>query len=137
LDVNFGERAYLPAEERAINAPYSDLQRVQVPVRTLALGEILGNKWYMLDDRDEPRDLYDLWSATTRFAVPFEEIALGHLAKYGYLPDERNLRTAQKLSKLWEQRLAHQVFPLPDFDEVLAELSTAFEESRASLGTAI
>lgn len=137
LDVNFGERAYLPAEEKLINAPYSDLGSLKFQIPTLALGEILGNKWFMLDDRDEPRDLFDLWSATSRFAVPFEEIAVGHLAKYGYLPDERNLRTAQKLPKLWEHRLAHQVFPPPDFESVLAELKTAFEEWRTSSDTTI
>lgn len=127
LDINLGERPSLLAQPEPIDTPYSDLQGTQHRIRCLALGEILGNKWFMLDDRREPRDLYDLWAATSRFHVPFEAIAHGHKAKYGYPPIGQNLQSAMRLSGLWEERLAHQLGSLPPFQSVVDDVQLAFD----------
>ncbi len=133
VDVNAGDRPYLPAEEHPLRLPYSDLGNRERKIRVLALAEILGNKWFMLDDDDrrEPRDLYDVWTGLVRFGVPFEELARGHHAKYGTNPSEGQLRRAERLKELWETRLGHQLADLPPFDDVLAAVRHHFEGWRA------
>jgi predicted nucleotidyltransferase component of viral defense system len=129
VDVNMDETAYLPATTRSLNLPYRDLGGAEREIEVVELAEILGNKWHMLgeDDRREPRDLFDVWVALQR-RVPFEEIARGHKAKYGFLPTVDSLRQTLALSRLWEERLGHQVADLPAFAEVQAAVSSAFQE---------
>lgn len=131
LDINSQEKAYLPVEERKINLPYSDLDD-QVRIRCISVAEILGNKWFMLDDRREPRDLYDLWAGLTQFRVPFEEVVRGHRAKYGHPPLRDSLRAAKQLQDKWETRMRHQLSNLPSLDEVLGDVEAIFESWTAS-----
>lgn len=126
LDINLNERAYLPVVEKALNLQYSDLNQ-EVPVRCLSISEILGNKWFMLEDRREPRDLYDLWAALTKFGVPFEMVDRGHRAKYTYPPSREALKAARQLQEQWETRLRHQLANLPSLDEVVTEVEAIFE----------
>ncbi len=128
LDVNRGERAYLPVERRTLDLPYSDLRDADREMEVVALEEILGNKWYMLDDRQEPRDLFDLWAGLCRFGVPFELVAQGYRAKYGSLPGLWRLERAARLEADWELRLAYQVQDLPTFDEAHTAVRGKFEE---------
>ncbi|HYV01450.1 MAG TPA: nucleotidyl transferase AbiEii/AbiGii toxin family protein [Actinomycetota bacterium] len=134
IDVNFGERAYLPLEDHLLVLPYSDLRDQPRTIRCVALAEILGNKWFMLadDERKEPRDLYDVWAGTCRFDVPFQELARGHKAKYGFFPNEGQLRQAQRLKDLWETRLAHQLGELPPFDEMYSAVRDRYAEWRTA-----
>lgn len=132
LDINVGEHPRLVAQPEPIDTPYSDLQGTQHRIRCLALGEILGNKWFMLDDRMEPRDLYDLWAGISMFHVPFEKIAYGHRAKYGYPPIRENMQSALRLSGLWEERLAHQLPSLPPFQSVVDDVQSAFDDWQQS-----
>lgn len=127
IDVNVGEKTHLQIEGRKIDLPYSDLNDGPQRLRCLALAEILGDKWYMLDDRKEPRDLYDLWAGVGRFGVPFEQIAQAHRAKYGFPPLRHSLLAARKLSGSWETRLAHQVAALPPINQVLEEVQKIFD----------
>lgn len=126
LDINLQEKAYLPVEEMVLNLPYSDLDE-EVRIGCLSIPEILGNKWFMLDDRREPRDLYDLWAALSQFGVTFEEIDRGHRAKYGYPPLRESLKTARQLQDKWESRLRYQLPNLPSLDEVISDLDAIFE----------
>lgn len=64
--------------------------------------------------------------------IGFEQVAIGHEAKYGYLPIQQNLRSALRLTSLWEERLGHQVSPLPPFQDVLGNLGTTFNEWQES-----
>lgn len=121
-----GEIALVP-DLLPLDLPYSDLGDTRVEARVLVLGEILGNKWFMLDDRIEPRDLYDLWAAVSKFDVSFDEIVKGHKARYGYNPSSGALQGAKRLRDLWEVRLEHQLSELPTFDEAYSAVADAFE----------
>ncbi len=126
LDLNLGERSFLPVERRRIDFPFADLREPERTIRAASLAEILANKLYMLDDRSEPRDLFDLWSGVCRFGVTMDDIAIAFRAKYGGLPAKWRLDRAMKLKASWVERLEHQVRPLPPFDEVHADLLAKF-----------
>lgn len=132
VDVVTAETTALPATPRALVLPYSDLAGVTDPMPTEDLREILANKWLMLDDRDEPRDLFDLWWGLTRERVPFEALAKAHEARYGYAPMPASIKRARRLERVWTQRLEHQVTNLPPFDEVLTAVRHLFEAWRRS-----
>lgn len=126
IDVVRGEKAALPEVNQALNLPYSDLPTSSV--RVLQLADILGNKWAMLDGRDEPRDLFDLWFALTRAGVPFETVALGHRMRYHYEPIVSFLSRAERLRRTWTERLGYQINGLPEFDVVLEEIRSIVAE---------
>ena len=86
----------------------------------MALEEILANKLYMLDDRDEPRDLFDLWFGICVKDVALEQISEAFREKYGGRPGLWRVERARKLEKTWDDRLGHQVRDLPRFKEVFA-----------------
>lgn len=130
IDVQSDERPHQPITMGKLTLPYSDLIEKERSIPTIALSEILGNKWFMLDesDRKEPRDLYDLWAGTELFSVPFEEIAAGHKAKYGYSPHTAQIKRAKGLEDLWQDRLSHQLAKLPPFHEALEAVTKSFDE---------
>jgi predicted nucleotidyltransferase component of viral defense system len=96
VDIGMGERPSLEDPERPLDLPYSDLVGTRRKIRVVALAELLGNKWFMLDEREEPRDLFDVWAAISRFGVPMAEIARGHQAKYGFHPQIGQLERARR-----------------------------------------
>lgn len=128
LDVNMEVEVALGSSQEKINFPYKDLQVVDATVSVFSLTEILGNKWYMLNDRTEPRDLFDVWSGLIQFGVSFEEIERGHRARYGFAPSSGSLYNAKRLGGPWETRLAHQLADLPPFGHVYREVKREFEE---------
>jgi predicted nucleotidyltransferase component of viral defense system len=103
-----------------------------IPV--LELDEILASKWLMLDDRNEPRDLFDLWWALARASVRFDDIAVAHRAAYGYPPMPASIERAARLESEWRQRLGHQLHDLPPFREALDEVRRHFDSWRSSKG---
>jgi predicted nucleotidyltransferase component of viral defense system len=130
IDVVRGEKPALSEEGRELNLPYSDLADDRaLPV--LPLADILGSKWGMLDERDEPRDLFDVWFALRNASVPFEALASGHRARYGYDPIPGFLTRAERLRRAWRERLAPQMKDLPDFDKVLRDVRSIVEEWEA------
>jgi predicted nucleotidyltransferase component of viral defense system len=131
VDLNRAESPALPAEPRELNLPYSDLSSVRA-IRVVALEEILANKWYMLDDRKEPRDLFDLWSGICVREVSLDSVSEGFRAKYRAKPSLWRIERARKLEAAWEDRLAHQVNALPPFRNVFGEVHArvqAWEEA--------
>lgn len=131
LDINMEERVHLPVEEHEINLPYSDLSD-EIRIRCISVGEILGNKWFMLHDRREPRDLYDLWAAFTKYDVGFDIVDRGHRAKYGYPPLRDSVIAAKQLQDVWETRLRHQLADLPPLNVVLDDVEAVFESWNAA-----
>ncbi len=128
LDVIGGERAYLPVERRPLSLPYTDLAGKDRVIDVVALPEILGNKWWMLDDRQEPRDLFDLWAGLCGFDVPFDRVAEGYRAKFGGTPGIWHLERAKAVKDRWELRLSHQVADLPSFEEAYEAVRIKCEE---------
>jgi predicted nucleotidyltransferase component of viral defense system len=130
IDVNMNEQPFLAPEHVRLTLPYSDLSGREHVISVVSLAEILGNKWFMLGDneRNEPRDLYDVWAGLCRFRVPFSELARGHLAKYGFRPLRTQLTLARRLESAWEVRLRHQLRDLPNFQEVWEEVDRSLRE---------
>lgn len=131
IDVVRRENPALPTEDRELNLPYSDLADIRtLPV--LALADILGSKWSMLDDRDEPRDLFDVWFALTRSQVLFSTLASGHRARYGYDPIPAFLTRTERMRTAWRERLENQMRDLPAFDAVLVDVRAIVEAWESS-----
>ena len=132
IDVVRHQPARLGPRMLALDLRYPDLDAARgAEIRILALDEILANKWMMLDDREEPRDLFDLHWALTHADVPFGELADAHEAVYGYPPMPASIERAARLEARWEQRLAHQLRDLPAFGDVLADVRQRFDGWRA------
>jgi predicted nucleotidyltransferase component of viral defense system len=131
IDLNRGERPALVIDRRDLDLPYSDLSPSVRGIRVVALEEILANKWYMLDDRKEPRDLFDLWYGVCVRGVLLEPVADAFMAKYSAKLSLWRLERARKLEAAWEERLAHQVDGLPPFADVFGAVQAkaqAWEE---------
>ena len=118
VDLNRAERPALAIDRRELHLPYSDLSPDARGISVVALEEILANKWYMLDDRKEPRDLFDLWYGVCARSVPLDSVADAFRAKYSAKPSLWRVGRARKLDAAWEERLAHQFNDLPPFKEV-------------------
>src|SRR6266516_4748317 len=118
----------MPIVRSGLILPYSDLAERQRTIDVVALEEILGNKWHMLDDRKEPRDLYDVWAALFRFDVSFDRIVEGLEAKYGALRGTWRLERVKSLADRWELRLSNQVADLPTFEDVFEAIGRKIEE---------
>ncbi len=127
VDVNQAESPAPRVDRRPLQLAYSDLNDRERLISVVALGGILADKWYLLEERDEPRDLFDLWWGLCRAGVAFEDVAESFRARYGYAPPARAIPSAERLRPLWETRLAHQIGDLPPFDEVLLATRKAFE----------
>lgn len=127
LDVNMDETVAMGSVDEKVDLPYRDLQGSEVVIPVFPLSEIMGNKWFMLNDRTEPRDLFDVWSGLIKFNVGFEEIERGHQAKYGHAPNRGSIYNAERLEGSWETRLAHQLVDLPPFEQVYRDVTREFE----------
>jgi predicted nucleotidyltransferase component of viral defense system len=128
VDVNGRERPAIEVQPRKLDLPYSDLKEPDREILVLTIDEILGNKWFLLDEREEPRDLFDIWCGLCLYEVPFDTLADGHLAKYGFLPQGSHLKAARRLQTLWETRLDYQVADLPHFEKAFGSVRRKFEE---------
>lgn len=130
IDVVRHQRPALPVLDGTLRLPYSDLTDARIPV--LDLLEILANKWIMLDDRQEPRDLFDLWWAINHERISFGHIASAHRRTYGFPPQPASIERAERLGSRWGERLQHQIRDLPAFDDALTDVRAAFDGSRQS-----
>jgi predicted nucleotidyltransferase component of viral defense system len=128
LDVNQNEAPTLPAHLARLMLHYERFRDRELRTPTCVLPEILGNKWLILEERHEPRDLFDLWWGLCRDGVDFADLAAGHVARYRFTPVRRILTGAVKrIGPAWEERLAHQVRSLPAFDEVVADVLESYD----------
>jgi uncharacterized protein len=135
VDITIDEVLCFPLQDRAIQRTYGSFGDLPEgpTVKVYAIEEIVIEKLLALSDRarNEPRDLYDL-----RYL--FDAMDL-HIAKMRTELDTKlalRKRTAagleqaiatkeERLRRLWENRLAHQMSQLPPFDEVFREVLRA------------
>lgn len=131
IDVLTGERAAIATQRLPLHLPYSDLAAPVRKITVVALEEILATKWWMLDDRAEPRDLFDLWTGLCVRGVPVQSVADAFRAIYGYAPAIESIQRAARRADAWDIRLRHQVRGLPPFGRVLDEVLSVVARGRA------
>jgi predicted nucleotidyltransferase component of viral defense system len=119
IDFSWHEATVRIPQLREIVMPYPGLRAFISPM--WALEELMANKWFILDERAEPRDLFDLWVGLTGFHVEWDAVVRCHQDRYGFVPIPGNLgRTGLRTN--WELRLSHQIRDLPAFHTVAREL---------------
>jgi uncharacterized protein len=139
VDITIKEDLCFPLVDRPILRTYegfSDLPQGPT-VKVYALEEVVVEKLLALSDRarNEPRDLYDLWNLFTSAAVRPGELHAEIEAKLAFRQRPKaGLGRAiaakeDRLRKLWETRLAHQVLDLPAFDRVFREVLRGVREA--------
>jgi predicted nucleotidyltransferase component of viral defense system len=80
--------------------------------------------------RNEPRDLYDLWYLFDAMDLDIAEMRTELDTKLALRKRTAGLKQAigtkeERLRRLWENRLAHQMSQLPPFDEVFRQVLRA------------
>ncbi len=119
IDFSWHEPTIDEPDSRYVEMPYPGYGSFEFPMWSLA--ELMANKWFILDERAEPRDLFDLWFGLTHFRVEWTELVRAHRDRYGFPPTPTNIMR-RGLRDRWESRLAHQIRDLPPFDEVEREV---------------
>ncbi len=132
VDITINEMLCFPLQDRPILRTYdmfSDLPEGPT-VQVYAIEEIVIEKLVALSDRarNEPRDLYDLWylldNHDLRIAemrteletkLTFRQRTIANLMKTVLTKEDR-------LRRLWNTRLAHQMSDLPPYENVYREL---------------
>ena len=132
VDITIDEVLCFPLQDRAIQRTYDSFDDLPEgpTVKVYAIEEIVIEKLLALSDRarNEPRDLYDLWYLFDAMDLHIAEmrteldtkLALRKRTAAGL---EQAIGTKEeRLRRLWENRLAHQMSQLPPFDEVFRQV---------------
>lgn len=127
IDFSWHESTYRTPDWRRVPIPYPGLEAFDYPM--WAVEEIMANKWFILDERTEPRDLFDLWFGITGSHVAWGAVVACHQDRYGFSPTLANL-TRSSLSENWELRLGNQIRNLPPFEQVERELRSYIDAER-------
>jgi predicted nucleotidyltransferase component of viral defense system len=135
VDITIDEVLCFPLQDRAIQRTYNRFDDLPEgpTVKVYAIEEIVIEKLLALSDRarNEPRDLYDLWYLFDAMDLHIAEmrteldtkLALRKRTAAGL---EQAIATKEeRLRRLWENRLAHQMSQLPPFDEVFRQVLRA------------
>jgi len=135
VDITIDEVLCFPLQDRVIQRTYDSFDDLPEgpTVKVYAIEEIVIEKLLALSDRarNEPRDLYDLWYLFDAMDLHIAEmrteldtkLALRKRTAAGL---EQAIATKEeRLRRLWENRLAHQMSQLPPFDEVFRQVLRA------------
>ena len=135
VDITIDEVLCFPLQDRVIRRTYDSFDDLPEgpTVKVYAIEEIVIEKLLALSDRarNEPRDLYDLWYLFDAMDLHIAEmrteldtkLALRKRTAAGL---EQAIATKEeRLRRLWENRLAHQMSQLPPFDEVFRQVLRA------------
>jgi predicted nucleotidyltransferase component of viral defense system len=139
VDITFKELFLFAPEEKMIlktYAEYSDFQKTST-VLVYSLKEIACEKVCTLfaKNRNEPRDLYDVYCLLTDKGMNLGEIYRQILEKMkfkGATFEEREdefERKEPRLKASWEKRLGMQMAKLPEFEAVFREVRRAFRQA--------
>lgn len=128
LDIACFDPGFLEEpKERVLIIEYQDVSEAKSTVNLLvpSILDILIRKMFAVQDRKEPRDLYDIAAILTRENLSFKEVLESYCRRFHPISKETFLREIKSpmLKKSWEIRLSHQVPGLPPFDKVLEDLS--------------
>lgn len=133
LDFAQGIEGLTNPVPRELITPYRDLIGRKIEIPTLPLEVLCAEKLALIVDRrrNEPRDIYDLWSVLTQIKEFDRRLFLPRFRKaLSYSVDFSIIRSSFKdrdFQRAWEVRLKHQVPHLPDFNVVVLELTDKLE----------
>ncbi|MBA3535921.1 MAG: nucleotidyl transferase AbiEii/AbiGii toxin family protein [Tatlockia sp.] len=134
IDFNMNTTIYGESQLAGVIESYSDLKDRTSRLNVMTANTILAHKIGMLFDmnRDEPRDIYDIWFLLNRqqqFEFSFEQIQLIIKEKYSFKPTTKMIKDRFKLHQHWQIRLQKQIADLPKqhivIQEILHHLETA------------
>ncbi len=133
LDLAQGIEELPNPVSRKLITTYRDLAGRKVQIQALPIEVISADKLALIVDRkrNEPRDIYDLWSVLTQvkkidrglFLSRFRKV-LSHSVDFGII---RSSFKNSDFQRAWEVRLKHQVPHLSDFNVVIPELIDKLE----------
>lgn len=114
-------------QEKALIIEYQDITDAKRTINFLvpSILDILIRKMFAVQDRKEPRDLYDVAAILTRENLSFGQVLEFYCRRFHPISKETFLREIKSpmLEKSWKIRLSHQVPGLPPFDKVIDDLS--------------
>lgn len=127
IDFNMNTTCYGACQLANVIESYSDLKHNTSVLNVMSANTILANKIGMLFDlnRDEPRDIYDIWFLLNRqqqFEFNFEQILLIIKEKYSFKPTTKMIKDRFKLQPHWKTRLQKQIPDLPEQRIVIHEI---------------
>ena len=139
VDVTIKEQiVFSLAKKHALRVyeEYADLPMDAI-VHVYTLNEIAAEKVVALCDRarNEPRDLYDIWYLMDGKHVDLSFLTTAitdKLAFRGRVPagiSDELRKKEDRLRKLWDSRLSHQVVLLPVFQEVFRAVQREFRRA--------
>jgi predicted nucleotidyltransferase component of viral defense system len=140
VDVTFKENILTPVVEKEIIKTYDEytdfLSDAKVWVYSLAEVAIEKTCALFSTNRNEPRDLYDMYSLITEKGLDISSLRSEIEQKMIFKGASFEQRQGEfdkkepRLKKTWETRLSKQMTSLPEYDEVLREVKRAFRKAK-------
>lgn len=135
VDITINEVLCFPLQDRPIQRTYDSFDDLPEgpTLKVYAIEEIVVEKLLALSDRarNEPRDLYDLWyllgSTNLRVAEMRAELDAKLALRQRVVAGMEQVIAFKedRLRRLWDARLSHQMSDLPPFDDVFREVLRA------------
>ena len=139
VDITFKENIITPIEEKQIIQTYEEYTDFikESKIWVYSLEEVAIEKTCALFsvNRNEPRDLYDMYCLITEKGLDISSLRSEIETKMvfkGASFDERQGEFEKKeprLKKTWETRLSRQMASLPEYDEVFREVKRSFRKA--------
>ncbi len=134
LDIACFDPEYLEQpREKALMIEYDDVNKARTSVKLLvpSIIDILIQKMFAVQDRKEPRDLYDIGAIFENENLPFDRVIETYSQRFHPISREGFLREIKSpmLEKTWDIRLSHQVAELPPFNKVIESLSALIRKT--------
>lgn len=139
VDVTFKENILTPIEEKKIIRTYEEYTDFPAEPKILvySLEEVAIEKTCALfsTNRNEPRDLYDMYCLITEKGLDISSLRSEIKQKMAFKGAPFKQRQGEfdkkesRLKKTWETRLSKQMTALPEFDEVFREVKRAFRKA--------
>jgi predicted nucleotidyltransferase component of viral defense system len=133
IDFNMNANIYGESQLVGVIESYSDLKDRRPLLNVMTVNTILANKIGMLFDmnRDEPRDIYDIWFLLNRehqFELDFKKILSIIKEKYSFIPTYKMIKDRFKMQHHWQTRLQKQIANLPEQHIVIQEILNHLEK---------
>jgi hypothetical protein len=139
VDVTFKENIITPVVEKEIIKTYEEYTDFlsDAKIWVYSLEEVAIEKTCALfsANRNEPRDLFDMYSLITEKGLDISSLSSEIEQKMTFKGASLQQRQgefdkkAQRLKKTWETRLSKQMTSLPEYDEVFREVRRAFRKA--------